>query len=337
MVQDKYDAGSLDDLTEDDWDLVFDILETVPPSIAEIEQLDLCHTYEDLVVAAELGDLDIPATDFTTFYHPDYCLCHTYTPAEYPVIKNPGASRRSDNIYMIFDAMPEDYLPYETGIGVRLQIHEPGYKSSPQENGISLSAGSLTWVGATKNVLERLPAPHGTCQPGISGLTIEECRYAALVKLTVTECGCINFMLDNYIIDEFVNEAKSVAACATEEEWACAFGVETELDTEAVCSLNCSETYFDMSSTSTKWPTRSYAASFAASETADGNPLDVDEATTLLRDGYAAMTLYYESLNLRVTTDTKAMEFPSFIAQLGGRCSIDPGVVVYLMLRGPCR
>jgi hypothetical protein len=324
-VQAKYDqTGFTDYLSEEDWDLVFDELEQVPPSIDEIESLGLCHTYEDLVITAELGDLDIPATDFTSFYHPDYCLCHTYTPATYPIIKRPGASPRSDNIYMIFSAEPEEYLPYETGVGVRVQVHAPGYKSSPQENGVSISAGSLTWVGATKNVLERLPAPHGSCKPGeygkLSGLTIEECRYAALVKLTAENCSCINFLLDTYIIEEFATEAARLPVCATSEQWACAFSMDSQLDIDAMCSLNCSETYYDMSSTSTRWPTRAYAASFAASinAAADDDDISPQQATDILRDGYAAMTLYYESLNLRVTTDTKAMEFPSFIAQLGG-------------------
>eukprot|EP00730_Choanoeca_flexa_P007284 TRINITY_DN12308_c2_g10_i2.p1 TRINITY_DN12308_c2_g10~~TRINITY_DN12308_c2_g10_i2.p1 ORF type:complete len:516 (+),score=52.33 TRINITY_DN12308_c2_g10_i2:108-1655(+) len=316
-VQDKIDqADAFSVLNLDDWELVLETLALQPPTPDEISDLEMCHSFSDLVMVAEFGEQELSEANFTTFLHPDYCLCHTFTPDKYPVVKTPGASIRSDSIYMVFNTLPDEYIPEENGVGVRLQVHHPGSLSTPQEHGVAISAGQLTWVGTQRNVINRLPAPHGSCQPGgygqLSGLTVDECRYASIIKDVVQQCKCLNPFLEMYLIDEYRPLIENLKLCETPEDWECAYAAEDNASV-AECSLNCTESYYTMSSTSTTWPATSFADAFMA----DFPGLLPDNAE-FLRSNYAAMILYYESLNLQVTTDTKALEFASFVAQIGG-------------------
>ncbi|GFO34209.1 amiloride-sensitive sodium channel subunit gamma [Plakobranchus ocellatus] len=287
------------------------------------------HLKKNMIASCEFNGYQCSPLNFTFFHNHKYGNCYTFNSA---FSGNPTQTTRfqgpENGLKMELFINQDEYVAnLATEVGARIVIHKRGSMPFPEDKGVTVMPGHATSIGMKQMQFSRLPPPHGVCAERGSvtdyyskylGTSYSKlsCLKSCYQNNIMEVCGCavpfyfvppsaiVCNMLDN-VTENCVTQLPNVSP-------------ERFRTCDENCPQPCEETDYDLSISSSLWPSESYEE-FLELKLRQTNSLYDDKD---LDDHFIKIQIYYQDLIFSHIEQQKAYESMNLISDLGGQLGL---------------
>ncbi|GMR47303.1 hypothetical protein PMAYCL1PPCAC_17498, partial [Pristionchus mayeri] len=161
------------------------------------------YSFTELVSECTFAGETCTSADFTSFLHPDYGVCYSFTGTQ--MITRSGNQEGLRMLLTVNQDSPLagtfDFLPTTDSATVWAMIYDKGDFLDFTKDGIRVGASTQSFVALSKTTHSRMAKPYGNCSDDSSPAveyygnftyTLHNCQHACLQRLASERCGCVD-------------------------------------------------------------------------------------------------------------------------------------------------
>lgn len=287
------------------------------------------HLIKNMIASCEFNGYRCSPSNFTFFHNHKYGNCYTFNslfsdnPKLTTRFQGPGYGLKMQ----LFLNQKEYVANLAAEAGIKVLIHKRGSMPFPEDKGITIMPGRSTSVGMREVRFSRLPPPHGICSKKgdipdfyntYVGTTYSKlsCLKSCYQQNIIEECGCA---VPFYFVPP---EATVCNMLINSTEWCVTNLPNKYADRFSACDQKCpqpcEETEYDLSVSSSEWPSEKYDV-FLAEKLSQTNSLYADSDTD---DDFTKIQIYFQDLIYTYIDQQKAYESMNLISDLGGQLGL---------------
>ena len=241
------------------------------------------------------------------------------------------------------NANVDDYIPSTKTKGFMVYFRSPNETVLINEGGILVSPGTETFIGLSKNKVQRLPPKYGACEnvpsPFIPTIprSVRECIQEENLILTVQNCHCVPWYLRDKLMKlnntDYMNYWYNLKKVKDDEEVnqeeVCGFATQTLCEVQVLeklvkmignqtkCPEPCSFEDYDWSVNKGDFPpTEAYYDLLLKNQVTIED--QKDKTYDFARENYVRIHIFYPDIKVTEKEQEKAYEIFNFIAEFGG-------------------
>ncbi|XP_056430979.1 amiloride-sensitive sodium channel subunit beta-like isoform X2 [Hyla sarda] len=277
---------------------------------------------------------------FTPFLNPKLGNCYTFNGRNDSVrredeVLNATKAGFSYGLTMELYIEQHEYLrSLSTAAGLRVVLHGQGKMPFPEDEGVNVPPGQESDIGIVKVHVKRLQEPYNSrCSSGQSiknyyadvygkDYSREACMKSCAQTKMIKNCGCR--------VWEFpAPPGLDVPLCNISEPSVnnCVVKYEYKLSHDQLkchCPLQCDEEIFELTLSSSQWPSNTYLDAFSKRLESRRGHLDVQT----IRDNVVKVVVYYQQLNYELIKEVPSMQLVDLFSSIGGLVGLWIGVSV---------
>ncbi|ESO07064.1 hypothetical protein HELRODRAFT_184156 [Helobdella robusta] len=179
-------------------------------TLSTSEQKSYGYSVSDLInYCTYMGERCDLSNDFESFYNPLHGNCYVYNSGWNDSKQIVTATREGpkNGLEMVVNIDQMDYVKQAGSLaGIRVVILDQNQMPFPEDEGVSVGPGQLTYISLQRHEINRLGSPYGSCteqlfDPFTSAYSAfynvqyraKGCEYTCYQKKIMHECGCIDF------------------------------------------------------------------------------------------------------------------------------------------------
>ncbi|XP_056430978.1 amiloride-sensitive sodium channel subunit gamma-like isoform X1 [Hyla sarda] len=304
------------------------------------EQMALGHQLQDMLISCVFHDESCNESFFTPFLNPKLGNCYTFNGRNDSVrredeVLNATKAGFSYGLTMELYIEQHEYLrSLSTAAGLRVVLHGQGKMPFPEDEGVNVPPGQESDIGIVKVHVKRLQEPYNSrCSSGQSiknyyadvygkDYSREACMKSCAQTKMIKNCGCR--------VWEFpAPPGLDVPLCNISEPSVnnCVVKYEYKLSHDQLkchCPLQCDEEIFELTLSSSQWPSNTYLDAFSKRLESRRGHLDVQT----IRDNVVKVVVYYQQLNYELIKEVPSMQLVDLFSSIGGLVGLWIGVSV---------
>ncbi|XP_039631297.1 amiloride-sensitive sodium channel subunit gamma-2-like [Polypterus senegalus] len=311
------------------------------------QQKEVGHQLEDMLISCNFHGKECDKSFFSSFLNHKFGNCYTFN--SLVQMSNRGQLRRRDVLNAtkagfsygltmeLFIEQEEYFQQLSHAAGLRLVIHDQKDMPFPEDDGVNVPPGQEADVAIVKLHVHRLKAPYGSnCSNGEEihnyyrdkykvGYTQEACKKTCGQMYIINNCGCglWEFPFPKGQNIPFCNISNGeINQCVQlyEDKFA-----HDEL--ECNCAPQCEEEIFELTLSSSQWPSAVYMDEFAWKLRQSGGKLS--KAADNIRDNVLKVVINYQQLNYELIEEAPAFQMlkpflPFFAPRYSHKCRESP-------------
>jgi len=336
---------SFEQLDEEDYRIgVFNVMNEIKNPIFTDEQRKLVGpSIEKMLVRCEIMEMKCTADDFSWFYIMDFGNCFRFNSGfelsgkRTKIKKVNKAGTWSAFKVDLFLENSNDLIGLSNSNGIRVYVDNSTDFPTSYSDGIDLMPGTSANVIIKKHFSEKLPKPYSDCDL-VSGSTHDselyksiiarnktykqkDCMFLCLQKDIMKNCQCYDLWYDQ--ID---TETKP---CLNETDIGCAnfryylyFQEGKKLNYKDECPLECSSLSYELFSTVSEYPTKSYLSYLKKNALIKDRFLNSniqDITLEQIKERIVNINLYFNDLAYTKITESEKTTLVNLLANLGGK------------------
>ena len=215
-------------------------------AVADDANSQASYDYNDLFISCSYNTKNCNETDFSSFYDPNYGLCHTFN------FDGDYSSSRAGPLYglrAVLRARSAEYLPWVQSTGAVVYIHGQDEIPFMDTYAYFIPVGTASSLGVRYVQREKLPKPYSTCSDEggdqvnyyNTSYQVEPCIRSCLQDKIVADCSCYD---PSYAVP--INGSTTSCADIGGEKIDCIFGITDndgtsgfDINSECSCPQNC--------------------------------------------------------------------------------------------------
>ncbi|XP_040264244.1 amiloride-sensitive sodium channel subunit beta-like [Bufo bufo] len=305
------------------------------------EQMVLGHRLEDMLISCVFHDESCNESFFTPFLNPKLGNCYTFNGPrnqsarkEVEVLNATKAGFSYGLTMELFIEQHEYIRSLSTAAGLRVVLHGQGKMPFPEDEGVNVPPGQESDIGVVKVHVKRLEEPYNSrCSSGQNiknyytdvygtDYSREACKKSCAQTKMIKNCGCRMW--------EFPAPLElDVPLCNISESSVnrCVEMYEYKLSHDQLkchCPLQCDEEIFELTLSSSQWPSNTYLDMF--SKRLKSKRGYQDKQT--IRDNVLKLVVYYQQLNYEKIEEVPSMQLVDLFSSIGGLVGLWIGVSV---------
>ncbi|XP_066445366.1 amiloride-sensitive sodium channel subunit beta-like [Eleutherodactylus coqui] len=305
------------------------------------EQMTLGHRLEDMLISCVFHDQPCNESFFTPFLNPKLGNCYTFNGPRNQSAKkeikvlNATKAGFSYGLTMELYIEQHEYISsVSTAAGLRVVLHGQRKMPFPEDEGVNVPPGQESDIGMVKVHVKRLQEPYRSrCSNGQSitnyyadvygtDYSREACKKSCAQTKLIRNCGCRMW--------EFPAPPELDAPLCNISDLSinnCVERYEYKLSHDQLrchCPLQCDEENFDLTLSSSQWPSNAYLNSFSKRIESRRGYQD----TQTIRDNIVKVVVYYQQLNYELIEEVPSMQLVDLFSSIGGLVGLWIGVSV---------
>ncbi|XP_040200386.1 amiloride-sensitive sodium channel subunit gamma-like [Rana temporaria] len=306
------------------------------------DQMELGHQLKDMLISCVFHNEVCNESYFTTFLNPKLGNCYTFNGPNYPSsriqqtdVLNATKAGFSYGLTMELHIEQNEYMTnVSTAAGLRVVLHGQGKMPFPEDEGVNIPPGQESDIGVVKVHVKRLQEPYNSrCSSGhdirnyyadVYGTEYsrEACKKSCAQIKMIKNCGCRMW--------EFpAPPGIDIPICNISEPPVndCVEMYEYKLSHDQLkchCPLQCQEENFQLTLSSSQWPSSKYLDYFSQHIQIRHGYEDVEN----LRDNIVKLVVYYQQLNYELIEEVPSMQLVDLFSSIGGLVGLWIGVSV---------
>ncbi|KAM4675997.1 epithelial sodium channel subunit beta-like [Discoglossus pictus] len=308
------------------------------------EQMELGHQLQDMLISCVFHDEACNESFFTPSLNPKLGNCYTFNgPSQSGLQHWPHISQAevlnatkagfSYGLTLELFIEQEEYIKsLSTAAGLRVVLHGQGKMPFPEDEGVNIPPGQESDIGVVKVHVKRLEEPYSSsCSNGENirnfytegtDYSREACKKSCAQAKMVKNCGCRMW--------EFPSPPGSdVPLCNISDPSInhCVQMYEYKLSHDQLkchCPLQCEEEIFELTLSSSQWPSNMYLDSFSKRLSSRRGYQDAQS----IRDNVVKVVVYYQQLNYELIEEVPSMQLVDLFSSIGGLVGLWIGVSV---------
>ncbi|XP_072006744.1 epithelial sodium channel subunit beta-like [Engystomops pustulosus] len=305
------------------------------------EQMALGHRLEDMLISCVFHDMSCNESFFTPFLNHKLGNCYTFngprnqSAKREPEVLNATKAGFSYGLTMELFIEQEEYVSsLSTAAGLRVVLHGQGKMPFPEDEGVNVPPGQESDIGVVKVHVKRLQEPYSSsCSSGQdirnyyadvygTDYSREACKKSCAQAKMIRNCGCRMW--------EFpAPPGLDVPLCNISEPSVnnCVEMYEYKLSHDQLkchCPLQCDEEIFELTLSSSQWPSNTYLNSFSKRLESRRGYQDMQT----IRDNVVKVVVYYQQLNYELIEEVPSMQLVDLFSSIGGLVGLWIGVSV---------
>ncbi|KAG8439328.1 hypothetical protein GDO86_005523 [Hymenochirus boettgeri] len=310
------------------------------------EQMELGHQLQDMLISCVFHNEVCDESFFTPFLNPKLGNCYTFNSQRKPDNRNSTSSQKPGILHAtkagfsygltmeVFIEQNEYISSLSTSAGLRVVLHGQGTIPFPEDEGVNVPPGQESDIGVVKVHVKRLQEPYNSrCSSGDnirdyyidvygSEYSRETCKKSCAQTKMIKNCGCRMW--------EFPEPPGSnVPLCNISEPSVnhCVEMYEYKLSHDQLkchCPLQCEEEIFEITMSSSQWPSIKYLDSFSKRLCSRKGCQNVQS----IRDNVVKVVVYYQQLNYELIEEVPSMQLVDLFSSIGGLVGLWIGVSV---------
>ncbi|XP_073441528.1 epithelial sodium channel subunit delta isoform X1 [Dendrobates tinctorius] len=267
-------------------------------------------------------------SNYSHFHHPTYGSCITINGENMNDSKTLSAIKpgKMSGLTLTLKTDQNDNMPIlSSAAGAKVMIHNPNQSPLAEHEGFDIWPGTETSISIRQDEITRLGSPYSECISDGSNLDFEllynssytqqTCLQSCFQHKMMETCGCGYYFYPLRPGVEYCDYNKHPG-------WGHCFYrlYDKLLDHRLVCSKNCpkqcSETMYQLSAGSAKWPT-----SVSKDWVTGLLSLKSGYNRTSRRNDIARLNVYFQELGLRSFDETPAINIHNLLSTMGNQWS----------------
>ncbi|ESO06366.1 hypothetical protein HELRODRAFT_160533 [Helobdella robusta] len=271
------------------------------------------------------------SSDFESFYNPLHGNCYVYNSGWNDSKQIVTATREGpkNGLEMVVNIDQMDYVKQAGSLaGIRVVILDQNQMPFPEDEGVSVGPGQLTYISLQRHEINRLGSPYGSCteqlfDPFTSAYSAfynvqyraKGCEYTCYQKKIMHECGCIDFSYLNItaLMENINADNMSLCQSGNFEQDECRYAIKMKFMNKSLtcdCPERCNDVIFDSFSSYLDWPMKSEQAKIAQMYN-----LTQDEVVT---DNLLRVVIYFSDFHVHELDEGPAYELVQYLSDLCG-------------------
>ncbi|XP_075061406.1 epithelial sodium channel subunit beta-like [Mixophyes fleayi] len=305
------------------------------------DQMALGHQLQDMLISCVFHDEACNESYFTPFLNHKLGNCYTFngprhqsSKTEVEVLNATKAGFSYGLTMELFIEQHEYISSLSTSAGLRVVLHGQGKMPFPEDEGVNVPPGQESDIGVVKVHVKRLQEPYSSrCSSGHdirnyyadvygTDYSREACKKSCAHYKIIKNCGCRMW--------EFpAPPGCNVPLCNISEPSVnnCVETYEYKLSHDQLkchCPLQCEEENFELTLSSSQWPSSTYLDYFSKRlQTSRG-----DHDMQTIRDNVVKVVVYYQQLNYELIEEVPSMQLVDLFSSIGGLVGLWIGVSV---------
>ncbi|XP_006632023.1 amiloride-sensitive sodium channel subunit gamma-like [Lepisosteus oculatus] len=310
------------------------------------QQAEAGHQLEDMLISCHFHGEKCDKSFFNAFFNHKFGNCYTFN--SLTKMENRGRLMRRDvlnatkagfsyGLTMELSIEQDEYIEqFSQAAGIRLIIHDQKDMPFPEDDGVNIPPGQESDIAIVKVHVHRLRAPYSsTCTTGDGihnyyrdvykvGYSREACKKTCGQMYIIKNCGCgmWEFPVPKDVKVPFCNITnKNINKCVQlyEDKFA-----HDEL--ECNCPLQCEEEIFELTLSSSQWPSAVYMNEFARKLRQSGGKLA--KVADKVRDNLVKVIINYQQLNYELIEEIPSFQVIDLVSSIGGLVGLWIGVSI---------
>ncbi|KAM8972026.1 epithelial sodium channel subunit gamma-like [Pelodytes ibericus] len=310
------------------------------------EQMALGHQLQDMLISCVFHDEVCDESFFTPFLNPKLGSCYTFNGPRHTGLEHHSKSQQLDILNAtkagfsygltleLFIEQSEYISSLSTAAGLRVVLHGQGKMPFPEDEGVNVPPGQESDIGVVKVHVKRLTEPYNSrCSTGKNiknfyadvyrtDYSREACKKSCAQAKMIKNCGCRMW--------EFpAPPGSNIPLCNISEPFVnnCVEMYEYKLSHDQLkchCPLQCEEEIFELTLSSSQWPSSMYLESFSRRL----HSRKRYKHTESIRDNVVKVVVYYQQLNYELIEEVPSMQLVDLFSSIGGLVGLWIGVSV---------
>ncbi|KAM5171980.1 epithelial sodium channel subunit alpha-like [Mantella aurantiaca] len=306
------------------------------------DQMELGHQLKDMLISCIFHDEVCNESYFTPFLNPKLGNCYTFngpkllsSRIQQTDVLNATKAGFSYGLTMELFIQQNEYIStLSTAAGLRVVLHGQGKMPFPEDEGVNVPPGQESDIGVVKVHVKRLQEPYSSrCSSGQdirnyyadvygTDYSREACKKSCAQIKMIKNCGCRMW--------EFpAPPGSEIPLCNISEPSVnhCVELYEYKLSHDQLkchCPLQCQEENFQLTLSSSQWPSSKYLDYFSKHIQSRHGFQDVQN----IRDNVVKVVVYYQQLNYELIEEVPSMQLVDLFSSIGGLVGLWIGVSV---------
>ncbi|XP_072255100.1 epithelial sodium channel subunit alpha-like [Pyxicephalus adspersus] len=306
------------------------------------DQMELGHQLKDMLISCAFHDEVCNESYFTPFFNPKLGNCYTFngpkllsSSIHQTEVLNATKAGFSYGLTMELFIEQNEYIStLSTAAGLRVVLHGQGKMPFPEDEGVNVPPGQESDIGVVKVHVKRLHEPYNSrCSSGQdirnyytdvygTDYSREACKKSCAQTKMIKNCGCRmwEFPAPPGIDVPLCNISEpSVNDCVEMYEYKLSHD-----QLKCHCPLQCEEEIFELTLSSSQWPSSKYMDYFSKHIQSKHGYQDVQN----IRDNVVKLVVYYQQLNYEFIEEVPSMQLVDLFSSIGGLVGLWIGVSV---------
>ncbi|XP_043925856.1 amiloride-sensitive sodium channel subunit gamma-like [Protopterus annectens] len=313
--------------------------------LSEEQQLEIGHQLDDMLFFCSFHGGQCNKSFFTTFLNHKFGNCFTFNglnmgadgESQWKEILNATKAGFSYGLMLELYIEQVEYIKeLSSTAGLRMVIHDQHRMPFPEDEGVNISPGMESDIGMVKIHVRRLKPPYSSkCTDGEEkinyyattydvGYSREACKKSCGQMKLIKNCGCrvSEFPAPPRSNAPFCNISdKAINNCVEQYEYKIAHD-----ELKCNCPLQCEEENFELTLSSSQWPSRVTMEEFSKKLKRAGGKWA--QAAKRVRDNLIKVVVYYQQLNYELIEEIPSVRAVDLISSIGGLVGLWIGVSV---------
>ncbi|XP_033114145.1 very low-density lipoprotein receptor-like [Anneissia japonica] len=336
---DELDCGSvLDDCHPGEVRCVSGEMECIP-AVKECDGVEDCLTGEDesRIYCQEITDF----SKLENFQDDRYGNCYIFNHGrDSHVVANSTRTGAKYGLKLTLFIEQKEYISiYGREAGVKVVVDTQDRVKFPQDEGIIIRPGAITFVSLRYNVVSKLGEPHGKCNSdsenflknlqkayGITGDNFKYdtagCEKSCVIIKIKEECGCTD------TVTKDANERCDVLNKTQDVCTQLMYYLYNQQLLNCNCLQQCHKGYYSQTVSQSTWPSDVYLSQLLRSiHSINDKTRYINDETALSKD-VARLEVFFEELNYQSTTEEPAYLIENLISDIGGTAGLYIGISI---------
>ncbi|XP_053320789.1 amiloride-sensitive sodium channel subunit beta-like [Spea bombifrons] len=310
------------------------------------EQMSLGHQLQDMLISCVFHDEVCDESFFTPFLNPKLGSCYTFNGLRHRSLQDtssvkPAAVLNATKAGFSYGLTMELFIEQNeyisslsTAAGLRVVLHGQGKMPFPEDEGVNVPPGQESDIGVVKVHVKRLAKPYNSrCSSGENirnyyadvygtDYSREACKKSCAQAKMIKNCGCRmwEFPAPPGLDVPLCNISEpSVNTCVEMYEYKLSHD-----QLKCQCPLQCEEENFELTMSSSQWPSSMYLDSFAKRLRSKKG----SQRMQTIRDNVVKVVVYYQQLNYELIEEVPSMQLVDLFSSIGGLVGLWIGVSV---------
>ena len=229
----------------------------------------------------------------------------------------PGAGARY-GLHLLLNINQSEYLPSFGEAGVKVAIHPRGVPPQPYSKGIAIPAGRSGFISLRKSTIEDNSVQSNCGEKELPYLqnynySVSACELSNSYSDVASGCGCLDALYDSSYLQEtgLPNCAIANVCCVADQH--------IVGDPSSTCSVACSYTRYDATTTYSTFPSLNSAALIST----------IFNHTILnTTENLVSVSVYFEDLNTQTISTENSYTATALLSDIGGQLGLFLGASI---------
>ncbi|CAF0708689.1 unnamed protein product [Brachionus calyciflorus] len=302
-----------------------------------------------MLLTCYFNDVPCNNSDFIWRYDFDYVNCYTFNSGfdqygnKVPIKKvNDAGSDQSLKLelFLGYDLTQSQYI---LNSGARVVVHNQSVDPIISSEGIDVPTGFQTNLGIKRSFLFKLDSPYSDCIKDTKSPDSHDSLYykSIFTKLNMTiyrqkicmrlclqdfilrKCACLDGSLPNIFVNETICQDIDSLECVADSRME--YFSSQESSSCSQCPLECDSSNFQMTASSSRYPTR-YYQNYLSARTNILSRFPTGTSASEITKSTVLLNVFYEDLATTYTNEIPAVTPVSLLGNVGGNLGLFIGI-----------